>query len=406
MRYLLVLLNISSVYGLCDWYYGHWQPKPHQCFDLVTQELGVSLELIQYMNFDKDLNIISSLNIYNVPLSTKPLKFATWTDDCPPRLVLEEHRTCESSDSEVSKAHQKTADAKTVPSPSSSADATETRPTGSIATSIADPSKTLNDASSLGTAKDSEVTKDPATLLSTTNRKVKTETSTRSKAGSLSKTDTTKKKTKPTTSHGATWTKSGEKSDTVEGSSRPSKTTEGASTTTSEGKVKQAATSNTSKAETQTTTQTDTAKVTTIRTSVTKAAPKATPTEGSSTARTHQCGLAKDYPGHARVSKGEMESTAKAWCAKNKIRSAIMSAESKKLKAVMKGYNGVLYEYSVRWMDNCRWTDQKVSFPLNDDKKITCSELIAEFAWQKYSIQALAMKEWGAQLKPAVYYTS
>lgn len=147
MRYLLLLLNISSVYGLCDWYYGHWQPEPHQCFDLVVQELGVSLELIQYMNFDRDLNNISEFNIYNVPLSTKPLKFATWTDDCPPRLVVEKHRTCTSSDSKVSKAHQKTADAKTVPSPSSSADVTKTRPTGSIATDIAESSKTLDDAS-------------------------------------------------------------------------------------------------------------------------------------------------------------------------------------------------------------------------------------------------------------------
>uniref|UniRef100_A0A0D2YCM2 Uncharacterized protein n=1 Tax=Fusarium oxysporum (strain Fo5176) TaxID=660025 RepID=A0A0D2YCM2_FUSOF len=101
MRYLLLLLNISSVYGLCDWYYGHWQPEPHQCFDLVVQELGVSLELIQYMNFDRDLNNISEFNIYNVPLSTKPLKFATWTDDCPPRLVVEKHRTCTSSDSKT-----------------------------------------------------------------------------------------------------------------------------------------------------------------------------------------------------------------------------------------------------------------------------------------------------------------
>ncbi|KAG7402686.1 hypothetical protein Forpe1208_v017016 [Fusarium oxysporum f. sp. rapae] len=393
MKYLLVLLNISSVYGLCDWYYGHWQPKPHQCFDLVAQELGVSLELIQYMNFDKDLNIISDLNIYNVPLSTKPLKFATWTDDCPPRLVLEKHRTCTSSDSEVSKAHQKTADAKTVPSPSSSADATETRPTGSIATSIADPSKTLDDASAAtssaerhgasqtqkkrtsdlgqseadmtspqtthsdyptttGTAKDREVTKETTALISTTDVKAKTETRTRSNTGSFSKTETTKKDAKPTTSDGSTSMKSGERSATAVGTSRPSKTTGGASATTSEGKTKQATTSNTvkdgssmSRAETEATTRTDTAKVTTlttVRTSTTKTAPKATITDGSPHARTHKCGLAKDYPGHADAKYAEVKDKAVDWCGKDEVRGAIMSAESKKIKAVMKGSRGVL----------------------------------------------------------------
>ncbi|PCD21469.1 hypothetical protein AU210_016431 [Fusarium oxysporum f. sp. radicis-cucumerinum] len=434
MKHLLLLLNISSVYGLCDWYYGHWQPEPHQCFDLVVQELGVSLELIQYMNFDRDLNKISEFNIYNVPLSTKPLKFATWTDDCPPRLVVEKHRTCASSDTKVSKAHQKTADAKTVPSPSSSADVTKIRPTGSIATDIAESSKTLDDASAAtssaerhgasqkqkhrtsdrdqneadmtsrqtthsdyptatGTAKDSEVTKETTTLISTTNVKSKTETRAGSNTGSLSNTETTKKEPKPTTSHGSNSTKSGERSTTAVETSRPSKTTAGASTTTSEGKTKQAATSNTvkdgssmSRAKGEATTRTDTAKVTTlttIRTSTTKTPPKATTTNGFPDARNHKCGLVKDFPGHAEVSYADVKYTAGAWCDKDKVQGAIMSAESKKLKAVMKGSRGVLYEYSVRWMENCRWTDQRVSFPLNHDKKTTCVKLMTEFAWEK-----------------------
>ncbi|KAF4960437.1 hypothetical protein FSARC_10477 [Fusarium sarcochroum] len=106
MRILIFLLHISFAYGTCNWYYGQWQPDPGQCFELVMDELGISRQLVQYMNPKRDIDNVSDDEIYNVPFSIGSLKSAKWTGDCPPRLVLRAGTRCH----DVANRNSKTSD--------------------------------------------------------------------------------------------------------------------------------------------------------------------------------------------------------------------------------------------------------------------------------------------------------
>ncbi|KAF5678134.1 hypothetical protein FHETE_1364 [Fusarium heterosporum] len=106
MKVLPLLLYASAAYAArCNWFYGQWQPEDGQCFDLVIEEIGTSLELIQIMNPGRDINSPSPFETYNVPFSLEPLKSATWTKDCPPRFVLPKTAKCNIKADPTSERH-------------------------------------------------------------------------------------------------------------------------------------------------------------------------------------------------------------------------------------------------------------------------------------------------------------
>ncbi|KAF4964723.1 hypothetical protein FSARC_7384 [Fusarium sarcochroum] len=368
MKILIFLFHISTVYGTCNWYYGQWQPDPGQCFELVMNELGISRQLVQYMNPGRNIDIVSDDEIYNVPFSIGALKSAKWTTDCPPRLVLQRGAICEdgaNKNSRVSHSGQKSTTAEAV---STTTDASKSGPQSihtADSTLKEDDTPSTTSKRTKGTGKGTERTSDG----DTSEAAVSTSTGSR-------------RATKPV----VTTVNSVPTDDTS------TKSKNGSKYTTSNSGISSFHTipTTTTKEETDTPSHThSTDQITTISTVKTRTTPvpsiSKTTSETASQESWQSYGLRlptclydKSLMGRGQKNFLVMLSIAGGFCNKSYVHQKVMKAGDECI--IYNIEDGINYELKICPTKGCPAGGQVMSSPLKD-KRITCTHIFAYHIW-------------------------